>query len=265
MNKVTLKVITLNCQRGYLLSDLRHYIQLKIQEGEEDFILLQEVDAKVNHIIQELLKKNYTYRLLRPITPLVNKSAEVAILYKLDFKLLSSNYYSYQPFLKKKNCETGAVIAKFEILEKRGLGEKEIVICSSHLHSGYHLNARKKEIKFIKSKFLELTANNSIQILGGDFNYLFPGEMKAANKLFSPEMVMVSNYIKYSSDSSLLEPSALLNKIFRILGKLGIKFFLKIDHIYINKNALESYSSESNVIKVKVSDHRPVMVELTAL
>jgi endonuclease/exonuclease/phosphatase family metal-dependent hydrolase len=258
MKNDSLTIITLNCQRGYLLSELDYYLNSIVIEQKADLILLQEVSPKVAHIIREIIKKRYAYQLLLLDNEQRGRKTEVGVLYKAEFKLLESKYISYQDFVKKQTNDTGAVIAKFVIPDHYNMSQKELVVCSSHLHASYHYLARRKELLFIKQTILEYASKTSICIIGGDFNYLFPGELKSGNIIMNPDFIHVTNYKEHSCNSSLLEPTEFQNKLFKFLARIGLKFLLKVDHIYVDKDSLNNVEYISRVIDVTVSDHRPI-------
>jgi endonuclease/exonuclease/phosphatase family metal-dependent hydrolase len=254
----SIHLITLNCQRGERLGELEYYLSDLVREKEIDFLLLQEVDPKVAHILNKILKRSFSYQIVQHQIPETGKQAEVVILYNPKFALVEYTYHSYKRFLPKKSKETGAVVARFTIPADEKTGQREIIVCSSHLHAAYHYKARMRELQYIKNEILALNNDERICIIGGDFNYLMPGELNRGNRIMEPDFVHVTDYDQHSCDSSLLESTEFQNKLFLFLSRIGLKFLLKIDHMYVDRDSFEKGAYETNVIDVLVSDHRPV-------
>jgi endonuclease/exonuclease/phosphatase family metal-dependent hydrolase len=254
MEENILEIVTLNCQRGNRISDLQVYFDGLIHQGAVDFFLLQEVNNLVFHTIKEIVKRNLNYQIVRPIHSKSQKPTEVAIIYKLTYKLNNYEYISYSDFVAKKTNEVGGLIGVFSHPV-----HGNITVCSSHLHASYFSRARKKEIEYMKMKLLKHT--DTLIIYGGDFNYLFPGELNRGNRTLAPEFVHASLYAEHSYDSSLLEPTEFQNKLFKLLARIGLKFLLRLDHIYVSSSEATKYSFTTCVQDVIVSDHRPIRVQ----
>jgi endonuclease/exonuclease/phosphatase family metal-dependent hydrolase len=230
-----MRVLTLNCQRGQQEDQLRTYLENLFKEKAYDFILLQEVDAKVVAYLQEL----YGYLMIRD-------SAEDCIIYLPHYTLIEQENISFQPYVPH-STRIGACIGTFAKNDER------LVVCSAHFPWGRYLRARRKALHHLKT---HLVQKQGIKILGGDFNTLFFRENHYTRSVLAPEF-MQADYDEHSHDSQYIDNKFPYN-IIGAAGKVGLRYRSKIDHIFVSGKPVLGVK----VHDVVVSDHRPVEVHL---
>lgn len=243
------KILTLNCQKGYQ-PDFKQFIQKILSGSRYDFVLLQEVNKVVLSILTD---SQSSYSILNPFDKDLGENTHVCILHRNIFVLKENFFLSFAKFDPKMSPRGwGFLAGVFECKDKN------IVIGSVHLHPGIRRSLRFKELGIIKGKLVKYLSEESIVILGGDFNFGFRNEILISEKILSPELVRVKG-IGATLDSRYTEKAPfLLNKLSVFLARFGIGFTFQTDHFYINSLTTHTYQISCNRLPDRVSDHCPV-------
>ncbi|MFZ3015896.1 MAG: endonuclease/exonuclease/phosphatase family protein [Minisyncoccia bacterium] len=246
-----LKIITLNCQKGYQ-STFKSFIQ-KILHGENyDFILLQEANIAVLSIIKEIQS---SYMILNPFDIDLKENTHECILYKKHFILEESFLISFAKFNSKIPLKGwGFLYGIFQI------EDKIFIIGSVHLHPGIKLSIRLKEIEIIKNDLKKYVNKNNLIIFGGDLNTGFAKEISIFDEIFFPDFIRITKKIGSTLDSRYTENAPfLLNKIAVFFAYFGLGMRLKTDHIYTDTISAKKVVS-SIVLNERISDHSAVEI-----
>ncbi len=260
-----LQILTLNCGtkksavdygQGSYVGGLNDFLINVLAEKYYDFILLQEFHS---HASDELGSNSGDYKILRMFDIEMNAKSEIAIIYRKNFILKASEFYSFANF-KKWNLQWPGVLGF--LMGKFQTPEGELIVGSIHLNPLFHFIVRKEESRFVKKCLIEFNFDKLPVIFGGDFNTILPGEKVYHNNIFAPEFVNITMKSGPTVDSRYIEPVILSTKFTSLLGKLGIHSRTKVDHIYVdNKTALENIIS-CKVLSDRVSDHSPMEVSI---
>lgn len=248
-----MKVLSLNCQKGYN-PNLPSFLDQMLSEEKYDFILLQEVTEKVSKNIE----KEGTYKSLVTEHPVIKGQSLLRILYKQEYELIDQEFFSlegYHPAMTSK-LEFGLLLGTFM--------NKDTKICMGtiHLHAGLRARVRNNEMMYLKGKLLQ-KEKDCATIFGGDCNF-GPLELKRAFKQMSPEFSCPTLTIGPTLDSRFTEPApSISNKVAVLLAKFGLKISLKTDNFFINQKASRTWSNISaKVLPDRVSDHSPLELKL---
>ena len=163
-----MKVLTLNCQRGYQ-PGLKAFLQKTLESGEYDFLLLQEFAKEVPAYVRGI----GPYELLQVYDAQAGEVAQTSIAYRKSFHLLDKNFIPFakmrrDPVVGFKHSTFGSLLARFEI------DSKVVLVGSLHLHSGIDRKVRAAQIQKIKEQVLSFTQIGDVAIFGGDCNFGLP-------------------------------------------------------------------------------------------
>lgn len=248
-----LKILTLNCQRG-CQSNIRDFFEKILKEEEYSFLLLQEMDSKMEQIIKDI---SSSYKTLNTFDINLNKNSEVCILYKNNYELKESFFHSFAKFDNKRNPHGWGFIGG--VFNIDGLN---VVICSLHLTSGLKSSIRIAEIKIIKEKIYKYLGQNAQIIIAGDFNSGVPGEISKTEKILSPELVRINKNLGPTLDSRYTEASKnITNQIATFLAKFNIGIKLKTDHCYISKSTIKNQNFFCTILPYRISDHASIEIK----
>ena len=242
-----MRILTLNCQKAYQPTFEDFLIRI-LKEEKYNFILLQEVNSTVRLIID---KVDSSYKILDSFDAELGEKSHVYVLYKNDYIFKNALFISFanldSKFTRRGWGFVGGLFAK---------NNKNIFVGSVHLHPGFRSRKRLKQVKIIKQKILE--KNKDVHtIIGGDFNTGLPFEIYNQEKVFSPELVRITNNLAPTLDSRYTEKTPFfITKVANFLASIGISIKFRADHIYISK-PLEKYSI-CKMLPDRVSDHNPV-------
>ncbi len=245
-----MKILTLNCQKEHGRG-VAQFIDLTLESGEYDFLLLQEVTDFVAKKINPAL---FSYNILQAMHDL-GDVGHLYILYRKSIFLLDSKFSPFTDlgWRYKGQPGLGLLLAKFSI------EESHLVIGNLHVTAGPWFRLREKGLKFVKRKILEYNQEKHPVIFGGDFNSALPWENRRIEKIFSLEFGNCTSSSGTTCDSRHTEP-VLFGRISCWLARVGIYFLLKIDHIYADQKTLGSKTIHARVLADRVSDHSPLEV-----
>lgn len=259
-----LRVVTLNCQKAFQ-PDFKPYFEQIMKERRYHFLLLQEVDLKTLEIIQPLYKE-HGYIRLGAFSPKSNTELYTCILYKSEFEFLRSDFITFTPIVFQEITETGSIAGVFAVPRnlRKIIGKRKILLIATHIHASYHILARRKELLQVKNQALHLDpTNDCLKIIAGDLNNLFAGEQMINDNAMKPEFTNVCDFPDYTYDSKYIEPKYSEAVYSRLFFRLGKRYRLKLDHIYMDTESANTLHYQTNVVKVTASDHRPVELTIT--
>lgn len=248
-----MKIITLNCQKAYN-PNLKDFFVKIFNEEKYDFILLQEVNESVSHIIQEL---NSTYKILNEFNHDFSENSQVCILCKEKYVLDEIRFVSFGKFDPKRISKSfGLIIGVFNIKNTY------YVISSLHLNSGLNSRIRMQELKKVKEVLQEYIDKGSSVIIAGDFNTGIIGEIKKCEKILSPQLVRASERLGPTLNSLYTEPNRfILSHASVLLSKFGIGIKLRADHIYVSEYLTLKHKLCCKILPDRVSDHSAIECE----
>ncbi len=252
-----MKLLTLNCQRGYQ-PGLESFLKELLEQNTYDFLLLQEVDNKVLEFL-----KHTSYKSVRAYCKEAEQDSELCIVYRSSFNVTETGYQSFagmrnDPWRGHKHPSFGLLWGKFEV---EGM---PWIMSSIHLHSGIDRKARTAELTLIKKMLLEHSP--ILTIFSGDSNAGFPGESASMARLLAPEFSWVSKNIGPTLDSRYSENVPHLpNRIAAFLSLFNIKIPLWTDQVFASRKVVERYTVTCRVLSDRVSDHSPVEFVLEEL
>lgn len=248
-----MKVLSLNCQRGYQ-PGLKDFLQKILQSGGYDFLLLQEFA----HEVPSYVKGVGPYESLQMHNDDVGEMSQTCIVYRKEYAILEKNFI---PFAKmRRDPVEGFKHATFGSLFARFQTDCGFVLAGSvHLHSGMNRKVRAAQIRRIKEQALTLMQNGDKVIFGGDCNFGFPGERAHAEGLLAPQFVCTTRDNGPTLDGRYSENVPHLpNRIARLLGFFGIPSLLKTDQIFVDSKTSRESKITCRVLPDRVSDHNPV-------
>lgn len=257
-----LKIITLNCQRAYQEKFIDFFAKL-LNSSEYDFILLQEANEKVHKVIKE---NSAHYDLIFTHNIHTNSHHEICLIYRKEFEIVKTKFLNFYDPAKKMLTQSGCAIGLFRLTQKfkKDFSKEYALIGSLHLQASYHARIRKRELIEIKSAFDELGEGYStIQVLGGDFNNLGPWEKYLNHLRLLPNLKYASTFREYTHNSAYLEKIHLDKKLAKFFLVDKLKYKVKLDHYYIDTESHKSYTFKSQTLKIDISDHRPVVMEIS--
>lgn len=247
-----LKVITLNCQKGYQ-PKFKNFLENIVVYGEYDFILLQEVTSNVLQIIEESAN-SYSY--LNLPNEDVFQNSPLYILYRNNIFLEKGAFLSFAKIRPPASARIpfGLLLGKFRI------NNTFLIVGTMHLNSGINSKIRLLELEAAKEKILTFVEYPIL--FGGDFNTASSWELRKNKKVLSPEFIHTNSATGTTLDSRFTEYAPnMLNIFARILSWLGISIKFKTDHIFIS-NSFKDYLLTARVLKDRVSDHSPLELEI---
>jgi len=252
-----MKILNLNCQKGEQPM-LESFLRKALDGGSYDFLLLQEVDAKVLAFLQ-----HPSYALLRVFNEETGQDSQLCIAYRKTCRLSKSGFKSlsfmrYDPVRGFKHPAFGVLWADFEI------GGKMIRVASVHLHSGTDRHIRLAEMEMVKKILLE--GDHLPTAVTGDFNAGWPGECDGLARVFAPEFSWMTKELGPTLDSRYSENVAhITNRVAAFLGIFNIGIRLRTDHAFLDSKTAGSYSMICSILPDRVSDHSPVecMIDFT--
>jgi endonuclease/exonuclease/phosphatase family metal-dependent hydrolase len=256
-----MKILSLNCQRGYHSHlPLREFLQRIFVAGEYDFILLQEFAKNVPSFVRGV----GPYQLLEAHNDEVGEAAQLCVAYRREYDLLGSSFEAFAT--KGPDPIVGAVHSTFGSLCGRFTGQDTIIVVGSmHLHAGVHRGERKRQIQTIKKQLLTLRVPGDSVIVGGDCN-LGPLEHRGVAHLLEPEFSWATSDLPPTLDGKYSENvSRLPNRIGAVLRFFGIPARLWTDQIFVDAATAAVTRLECSVLPDRVSDHSPVELELVRL
>ncbi len=249
-----MRILSLNTQKAFhpLLSAFMKSI---LESGVYDFILLQEVDEKV----LSLIRNTGPYQLLQAFDEIMGAQSHLCIIYRDTFTLKKSSLDSFgrmHPSPPLQHPGFGMLLGTFRITRS------DIQVGSVHLHSGLRPSVRAREVIALKQSLLKETDTEIPLVVGGDFNLGFPGEVKRACDLMSPEFIATTRRLGPTLDSRYSEPHPnIVNSSAVFLAKLGIGLRFKTDHLFADVKTAKR--SRVHILSDRVSDHSPL--ELTII
>jgi endonuclease/exonuclease/phosphatase family metal-dependent hydrolase len=263
-----LKILTLNCGtkkeannygRGSYVGGLNDFLAGLFASGYYDFLLLQEFNR---HTSDELSSKLGNYKLLRMFDNEMNADSEVAIIYRSNFVLGESRFYSFASS-KKWNLKWPGVLGF--LLGKFQTPAGDLIIGSIHLNPLLHFITRQKQARFLKDRLREFNTHDLPVIFGGDFNSGLVGEKPLHKSILRPEFENVTETSGPTVDSRYIEPVVWQASLSVFLAKLGIGIRMKVDHIYADRKTAGENIVFCKVLGDRVSDHSAVEVVLTSV
>ncbi len=247
-----LNILTLNTQKAYQ-SSFGDFIHDVLVSDKYDFVLLQEVDAKVVSIITQF---EHSYIVVRPFDVNLSTNTGVCILYKKAFVLKDTLFISFANFDPNMPMRGWGFVGGIFAVQGQG-----VLVGSVHLHSGIKTSIRKKEIEIIKES-LSNYKNNIPIVFAGDFNTGFPGEVSEIEKILLPDFIRVSKNIGPTLDSRYTEKSSfLLNRVNSFFARFGISFKFRTDHVYFDISTLKTNDILCTVLPNRVSDHLAIDIK----
>ena len=250
-----MKILSLNCQRGYQ-PGLEGFVRSVLQKELYDFLLLQEVDARVRGYLE-----HPSYKAVRIFNEEAEEESEVCIVYRHAHELRDSGLQSFSsmrndPWRGFRHPSFGLVWGDFMI------DGTPFRLGSVHLHSGVDSRARLNELD--KAKICLLEGESTPVVIAGDFNAGFPGEAAKMARMLAPEFAWTSKDIGPTLDSRYSENVPHLpNRIAAFLALFNIRISLRTDHVLISSEASKRYAVQCRVLPDRVSDHSPVELSLT--
>ncbi len=249
-----MKVLSLNCQKGYQ-PGLGAFLKKTLDAETYDFLLLQEATGAALPYLQ-----HKGYAALHPMNEEFGEQAHTAILYRTRFALLESTFYSFgrlHPLPQLKHPGFGLLLAEFN-----ANGEK-ILAGSVHLHSHFLSHVRKRETELVREHVSAMRQPGILAVIGGDFNLVLPGEIWRTERMLAPDLVSATRHVKYTLDSRYTEPYPVFsNHVANLLGRLGVGIRFKTDHIYMDRETA-GRGVKARTLPDRVSDHSPVEVVLS--
>ena len=258
MEAMELKILSLNCQRGYQ-PGLKDFLRKTLQDGKYDLLLLQEFGKEVPLFVQNV----GSYKLLQTLNTDVDELSQTAILYRNEYELLDQNFIPFakmrrDPVAGFKHATFGSLVARLKT--NRG----SIAVGSVHLHSGIDRKVRAAQIQKIKSQILSLVHSDDLVIFGGDCNFGFLGERANAERAFAPEFVCVTSKRGPTLDGRYSENVPHLpNRVAAFLGFFGIPTLLWTDQLFVDAATITSSSIAARILPDRVSDHSPIELVLS--
>lgn len=258
-----MNVVTLNCQRGYKRFQLRKYLGYILDHGDSpEFIMLQEVNGLVLQVINDLIESVPGYKILQADVDEAgtkhNVPNQLLIIYKDEFKLIDSVYYSFKiPMIYSLNTH-GYLIGEFE--DENG---NNIQICSLHLVPGpFRGKDRQESLLALKNELSKMNRNSysALTIIGGDFNSFTSNEVKEISSLMEPEYNHIA-YKENSYNSFLYEGWRALDNYVRQLNSWGLSLGFQLDHFFTNISPTSDVV-DVHIDQVAVSDHHPVAMKI---
>ncbi|MES2203068.1 MAG: endonuclease/exonuclease/phosphatase family protein [Patescibacteria group bacterium] len=253
-----LKILSLNCQRGYHSHlPLREFLRDVFERGDYDFIILQEFAKDVPSFVRGV----GPYNLLEAHDDQVGEYAQLCVAFRQGYELAASDFTAFAT--KKPDPIVGVVHSTFGFLCGRfSKADKVYVVGSVHLHAGVFRSTRREQMRIIKRQLLELSRPEDMVVFGGDCN-LGPFEHNGMARLLAPEFVWATGKIPSTLNGWYSENVARLpNRIGAFLRFFGIPVRLWTDQVFVDaKTALNSVT-QSRVLPDRVSDHSPVEVSI---
>ena len=251
-----MQILTLNCQKGYQ-PNFKYFLNKILIGKKYDFILLQEANQKVIDVITE---SNASYSIINPFDYNLGENTHVCILYRKKLNLINSNFLSFAKQSSKMIPRGWGFLSGSFFMEN-----KTVIIGSIHLHPGISTRIRYEELQLIKDQLLKEGTNNII-IIGGDFNTGFAKEISKTQHILSPEFIRITKDIGSTLNSRFTENAPfILNKISRLLAKVGLGIKLSTDHLYVNTQLVKEYHIFMKVLPERVSDHLAVEASFISL
>jgi|GEM_PF-1297244 len=250
-----LHVLTLNTQGGYhdkLRSALKNFFQLTFDAGTYDFFLLQEVNENVLPLLE-----HHSYKLVRIFDDKAKKESEVCIVYRAAYKVVQTGFKSFAP-LQYRKYKGGFKCPSFGVLRADiDTGSEIIRLVSLHVHSGTDRSLRLTELRLAKE--LACTDVSVPTIIGGDFNFVFPGEAARGAEILAPEFTQVTKSLAPTLDTRYCDNGpSLMTRVSSFLGRFNVGVSFHTDHFFINKLMADICTTECHVLGNRVSDHSPV-------
>lgn len=251
-----MKILSLNCQRGYT-SGLQAFLRQKLTSEEYDFLLLQEFAKEVPSFVDGVA----SYAQLQMTSPDIDLPSQTCILYRSDYRLLERSYIPFakmrrDPVMGTKHATFGSLFARFQT------GSSIVLVGSVHLHSGIDRKVRRAQTEKVKEQAIALMQPDDVAIFGGDCNF-GPGERARAERVFTPEFVCATRGLGPTLDSRYSENVPHLpNRIAHLFGFFGIGIPLRTDHLFVDRRTAEHASIKARVLADRVSDHSPVELEI---
>lgn len=250
-----MKVLSLNCQRGYQ-PNLKHFLQKILESGMYDFMLLQEFAKEVPSFVHSV----GPYKVLQAHDAKIKEMAQTCIVYRKDYQLLENNFTPFHftrirhdPVMGFRHSTFGSLFARFEI------ENKHFLVGSAHLHSGISRAARASQVSRIKEQAISLTKAGDIVIFGGDYNFGLPGERGRAERILLPQFVCTTLDIGHTLDGRYSENVPHLpNRIAAFLGLVGIPTRLRTDHFFVDQKTAAQGAIHCRKLPDRVSDHNPI-------
>lgn len=251
-----MKVLTLNCQKGYT-PNLKEFLSRIIGSKSYDFILLQEVDEKVDLMIQI----SGQYKILETVNPDNQIPSQLRILYRSSFILTDSGFISFAKMNKlfAKRGEPGFLFGIFDC------GGSQLTIGSLHLHPSFPFYIRHRETLMVKDRLSTYIKSGMPVIFGGDLNLGYPWEGPAIRKLVSSSFSEATINIGSTLDSRYTEKIGThpVSRIGNFLMRFNISIRFKTDRIFVDKNTANKFHMAVKVLPDRVSDHSPVELEIS--
>mgnify|MGYP001565306721 CR=1 FL=1 len=245
-----MKILSLNCQRGYQ-KGLEKFLRQTLQEEKYKLLILQEVDAKVLPFLQ-----HPSYKLVRAFNEETGKESELCIMYGGKYNLVKTGFKSFasmrnDPRYGFKHPGFGLLWADLTI------GNLPFRVGSIHLHSGVNQKARAAELEQAKEIFLKTPCVP--KVLAGDFNAGYPGESSNMANILAPEFTWKTKGTGPTLDSRYSENVPHLpNRIAALLRLFNIKIPLWTDHFFVDMESAKKYDICCRVLPNRVSDHSPI-------
>ncbi|MDP2651126.1 MAG: hypothetical protein Q8O98_00895 [bacterium] len=236
-----MKILTLNCQRGYRKEKLAEYLSRQLQQGKYDYILLQELDEETVKIFN-----NTQYSITALDADMVSSSS-VGIAWKEDSNVENIFRIPFEKEVTPLHTYSFGVVA---------LQDGDKIIASIHMPA-YFLNFHNRFKYLIKTfNFLDEHVPGKQTIIGGDWNSIMPFERKYLEQAVSKQYKLYAP-TEFTYDPSLIEPGLFWNEVCRTVTKVVCPTFI-LDY-FISNFPLESTPIVLNNI---VSDHYPVEIDI---
>jgi endonuclease/exonuclease/phosphatase family metal-dependent hydrolase len=245
-----MKILSLNCQRGYQ-KGLEGFLHNVLESKAYDVFLLQEVDDKVLSFLT-----HPSYVSAHVFNEEAQAESQVCILYRQDYKLLKTGFQSFSSM--RNDPLRGFKHPSFGFLWVDLIIEgKAMRFGSIHLHSGIDRKARMAELNLAKEVFLKEPYTSAI--LAGDLNTGYPRESLHMARALGPEFIWESKNIGPTLDSRYSENVPHLpNRVAHFLGLFNIRIPLWTDHFFVDAKTAGTCILSCKVLPDKISDHSPV-------
>lgn len=249
------KILTLNCQAGYN-PHIKKFLEHVFRSDIYDFFLLQEVNDKIEEIIEDAGRK---YNVLSEFNKGVGKQSQLRILHRPAFTPSENTFISFS-----KITPAYAHFPQLGFLANAFKYESQkVLLGSAHLNPGFQFRSRINEINAVKKHLNERIKKEqpTSVIFGGDFNTGFPWENHSVKKILGPEFLESTGKIGATLHSHYTEPgNHLISRIGNFLDRLGIDISLKADHIFVDRQTSEFHKMQPHKLTNRVSDHDPVQL-----
>ena len=250
-----MKILSLNCQKNYH-PDLEDFLLSTVQSQNYDILLLQEANGDVLKHLESLKDVGVT-RVVQD-----NRPGLVCLVHDTQTTTIHDIQYELWPRLHSAEIDCINSHISFGFVMVRATSNDHIRwLGSLHLPSGIKKQNRLSCLKRVREMVQNIETDIPV-IIGGDCNFVYPGEISQARAIVSPVLHCLTENLPPTLDSYYSEyVDHLPNKVACFLQNFGVHLRFKTDHFFVDSDSAQTYQIQTKVLPNCVSDHSPIELE----